>query len=131
LDGWGQVIKRLVDFATSAVCLIITSPIILVIAIAIKIDSKGKIIYSAERGGKDSDFTFYKFRTMYSHMSIGEDYGGPEAEKIRRELWKKNNRGGEDSPFLKIKQDPRVTRVGRFLRKTKLDEIPQFWNVLV
>ncbi len=131
LDGWGQVIKRVTDIILSALCLIVTSPIFLIIAVAIKIDSRGKIIYSAKRGGKDRDFTFYKFRTMYSHLSVGEEYGGVQAEAIRRELWKKNNRGGEIGPFLKVKHDPRVTRVGRFLRKTKLDEIPQFWNVLL
>ena len=67
---------------------------------------------------------------MYSHLSVGSDYGGQEAEKVRQELWKVNSRGGQNGPFLKIKHDPRVTRVGKFLRKTKLDEIPQFWNVL-
>jgi lipopolysaccharide/colanic/teichoic acid biosynthesis glycosyltransferase len=67
---------------------------------------------------------------MYSHMSVGEGYGGEEAQKIRHDLWKQNARGGESGPFLKIKDDPRVTRVGRILRKTKLDEIPQFINVL-
>ncbi len=131
LDGWGQVSKRVADIILSAFCLIITSPIFLIIAIAIKLDSNGKIIYSAVRGGKGKDFKFYKFRTMFSHMSVGEEYGGEQAEKIRQELWKKNDRGGENGTFLKIKHDPRVTRVGRFLRKTKLDEIPQFWNVLV
>jgi exopolysaccharide biosynthesis polyprenyl glycosylphosphotransferase len=131
LDGWGQVVKRLVDVLFSLICLVITLPFILIIALAIKLDSKGKVIYSAVRGGKGEDFKFYKFRTMYSHMSVGEGYGGEQAEKIRKELWKKNDRGGEQAPFLKIKHDPRVTRVGRFLRKTKLDEIPQFWNVLV
>jgi exopolysaccharide biosynthesis polyprenyl glycosylphosphotransferase len=131
LDGWGQVIKRVADIILSAFCLIITSPIFLIIAVAIKIDSRGKIIYSARRGGRGRDFKFYKFRTMYSHLSVGEDYGGEQAEQIRQKLWEKNDRGGKDGPFLKIKHDPRVTGVGRFLRKTKLDEIPQFWNVFV
>jgi lipopolysaccharide/colanic/teichoic acid biosynthesis glycosyltransferase len=74
------------------------------------------------------DFTFYKFRSMYTHLSNG--LGGEEAEKVREELWKHNDRGGAESPFLKIKNDPRITRVGKIIRKTKLDEIPQFWNVL-
>lgn len=130
LDGWGKVAKRVMDVVVSALCLILTSPFFLLIALAIKIDSRGKIIYSALRGGQDKDFQFYKFRTMYSHMSVGEGYGGQEAEKLRKELWKVNSRGGESGPFLKIKHDPRVTRIGRYLRKTKLDEIPQFWNVL-
>ena len=130
LDGWGKLTKRILDIILSIFCLIVTSPLFLAIAIIIKLDSKGKVIYSAERGGSGSDFKFYKFRSMYAHLSVGEKYGGTEAEKIRQELWKKNDRGGESSPFLKIKHDPRVTNFGRLLRKTKLDEIPQFWNVL-
>lgn len=130
LDGWGQVSKRIFDIFAALICLILTSPFFIAIAIAIKLDSKGKVIYSALRGGRKKDFLFYKFRSMYSHLSVGDEYGGDEAEKVRQELWKKNDRGGAEAPFLKIKHDPRVTRVGRFLRKSKLDEIPQFWNVL-
>lgn len=130
LDGWGKVAKRVLDIFASSLCLLVTSPLFILIALAIKLDSKGKIIYIATRGGSDEDFKFYKFRSMFSHMSVGDRYGGDAAEKIRLELWKKNDRGGAEGPFLKIKSDPRVTRVGRFLRKTKLDEIPQFWNVL-
>lgn len=130
LDGWGKVAKRLFDILTSLTCLLLTAPFFIVLSIAIKLDSKGKVIYSAPRGGKGKDFQFYKFRSMYSHMSVGDEYGGEEAERIRQELWKNNDRGGADGPFLKIKHDPRVTRMGRILRKTKLDEIPQFWNVL-
>ncbi|MCL5009178.1 MAG: sugar transferase [Patescibacteria group bacterium] len=131
LDGWGKVVKRMLDVVVAAVCLALTSPFFLLIAIAIKLDSPGRIIYAAMRGGRGRDFRFFKFRSMYSHLSVGEKYGGDEAEKVRQELWQKNDRGGKDAPFLKIKHDPRVTRVGRFLRRTKLDEIPQFWNVLI
>ena len=131
LDGWGKVVKRILDILASALCLVLTSPIFLIVSLAIKLDSKGKVIYSAVRGGRDKNFKFYKFRSMYSHLSVGDEYGGEQATKVRQELWKKNNRGGAESPFLKIKDDPRVTRVGRFLRRTKLDEIPQFWNVLI
>lgn len=130
LDGWGKLAKRIFDVISAVVCLVLTSPLFLIIAIAIIFDSKGKIIYSALRGGCGKDFKFYKFRTMFQHLSVGEEYGGNEAEKIRKQLWEKNDRGGKDGPFLKIKHDPRVTKVGRFLRRTKLDEIPQFWNVL-
>ncbi|MEK7618522.1 MAG: exopolysaccharide biosynthesis polyprenyl glycosylphosphotransferase [Patescibacteria group bacterium] len=131
LDGWGKVAKRVLDIVSSFACLIITFPITLFIYIAIKMDSRGRAIYTAVRGGRGKDFKFYKFRTMHSHLSVGEQYGGEAAHKVRQELWKQNDRGDEYSPFLKIKNDPRVTRVGRFLRRSKLDEIPQFWNVLI
>lgn len=130
LDGWGKVIKRVFDVVSSSICLILASPLFVLIYIAIKLDSKGPAIYKQIRGGHKRDFEFYKFRTMYTHLSDGDGYGGAEAQKVREELWRNNTRGGAASPFLKIKDDPRVTRVGRFLRKTKLDEIPQFWNVL-
>ena len=130
LTGWGSVVKRIFDIFLALISLILTSPFFLVIAIAIKLDSKGKVFYAAPRGGHKKDFTFYKFRTMYSHLSVGEEYGGVEAERVRQDLWKQNARGGESGAFLKIKDDPRVTRVGKILRKTKLDEIPQFFNVL-
>jgi exopolysaccharide biosynthesis polyprenyl glycosylphosphotransferase len=130
LDGWGKVVKRILDIMFSLVCLIITSPLFLIIAIVIKLNSPGKIFYVAKRGGRGKDFDFYKFRTMFTHLSVGHKYGGEKAEQVRQMLWEKNDRGGKQSPFLKIKHDPRVTSVGRFLRKTKLDEIPQFWNVL-
>ncbi len=130
LDGWGKVAKRVFDVFASILCLILTAPLFLIITLAVKFNSRGKVIYSAMRGGCKKDFRFYKFRTMFSHLSVGDEYGGQMAEKVRKELWQQNSRGGESGPFLKIKDDPRVTKVGKFLRKTKLDELPQFWNVL-
>lgn len=130
LDGWGKVAKRTVDILASGFCLIVTSPVFIALAIAIKLDSRGRVVYGALRGGRGRDFQFYKFRSMYSHLSVGDGYGGEQAERVRQELWKQSARGGTDGAFLKIKNDPRVTRVGRFMRRTKLDELPQFWNVL-
>lgn len=130
LDGWGRVYKRAFDILVSLVCFLITLPAFIIISIWIKLTSPGKVLYAAPRGGRGKDFIFYKFRTMHSHLSVGEGYGGEEAERVRQELWKINARGGEKGEFLKIKDDPRVTKVGKFLRKTKLDEIPQFLNVL-
>src|SRR6185437_890738 len=75
LDGWGKLAKRVADVIGSLICLILCSPFFLLIYIAIKLDSRGKAIYSAERGGCGKDFKFYKFRSMYSHMSVGEDFG--------------------------------------------------------
>ena len=128
LDGWGKVAKRVVDILGSFSAILILSPVFVLIYLAIRLDSRGPVIYAALRGGKGKDFKFYKFRSMFAHLSPG--LGGEEAELLRQELWKKNDRGGSDGPFLKIKNDPRGTRIGRMLRKTKLDEIPQFWNVL-
>lgn len=128
LAGWGNIVKRTTDILLGGIALIIASPFILIITLAIKIDSKGRVLFVQERYGQGKSFPFYKFRTMFQHMSEGANYGGAEAQKIRAELWKQNARG--TGPFLKIKNDPRVTRVGRFLRSTKLDELPQLFNVI-
>lgn len=130
LEGWGKVEKRIFDIVVSLLCIIITSPVQLIIAILIKLDSKGPVIYSAKRGSKNTSFWFYKFRSMYTHLSVGEGYGGTEAEQLWQNLRETNDRGGADGAVSKFKNDPRVTKFGRFLRKSKLDELPQFYNVL-
>jgi len=127
LEGWGKVVKRIFDIIAALICLILTSPVFLAIAVLIKLDSPGRVLYAAPRVGSEREFTFYKFRTMYSHLSVGDSYGGPEAQRLREEMKAQSARQG---PITKFKDDPRVTRVGRFLRRTKLDEIPQFMNVL-
>jgi exopolysaccharide biosynthesis polyprenyl glycosylphosphotransferase len=124
LDGWGRVVKRIMDVGISATALVITSPIMLATAIIIKMTSKGPVFFHQARAAGLGEFEFYKFRSMYSEMSEGS----AEGDKLREELEKQNARKG---PFVKIKNDPRVTPVGRFIRRTKIDELPQLWHILV
>ena len=130
LSGWGRVAKRVFDLILSVIGLIVVSPILLVVAIAIKLNSRGPVIFAQKRVGElGKFFTFYKFRSMYTEMSTGEGYGGEKAEEFRAKLKAEKN---EASGLLfKIKDDPRVTRVGKFIRKTSLDELPQLFNVLI
>jgi len=111
------LLKRLVDMMLSSTILIAISPVLLAIAIAIKLDSRGPVFYHSERLGKKARvFRCIKFRTMVN-----------DAEKRRAEIMHMNER---DGVLFKIANDPRVTRLGRFLRKYSLDELPQFFNVL-
>ncbi|HRY63434.1 MAG TPA: sugar transferase, partial [Patescibacteria group bacterium] len=119
LDGWGRVAKRFFDIVISFIFLIILSPVFLIITILIKLDSFGPIFYQAERvGARGKRFTLYKFRSMV----VG-------ADKMKEKLVASNERA--DGPLFKMKADPRITRVGKFLRKTSMDELPNFWNVLI
>jgi exopolysaccharide biosynthesis polyprenyl glycosylphosphotransferase len=105
------------DIALSALALLVLSPILLAIAIAVKLDSRGPVFYSSERIGKKGRvFRCTKFRTMVR-----------DAEKRRGEVMHMNER---DGVLFKISNDPRITKLGRFLRKYSLDELPQFFNVL-
>lgn len=123
LGGWGAVVKRLIDILVSLIGLIVLSPVFLLIAIAIKLNSRGPVFFHQPRAAGLSEFEFYKFRSMYYEMSEGTVSG----DKLREELEKHNARKG---PFVKIKNDPRVTPVGRFIRRTKLDELPSLWHIL-
>lgn len=110
-------VKRVIDVLLSALALLILSPLFLVVAIAIKLDSPGPVFYCSERIGKKGRvFRCTKFRTM-----------GVDAERRKAELLHMNER---DGVLFKVSNDPRVTRLGRFLRKYSIDELPQFWNVL-
>lgn len=131
LDGWGRIIKRIFDIIGALIAIIIFSPIMLATAIAIKLDSNGPVLYLDYRyGQKFKKFIFYKFRSMKAELCDGE---GPsatkEGNKILSELvdCEQNTRCG---PLHKIKDDPRITRVGKFIRKFSLDEFPGFFNVL-
>ena len=112
-----RVIKRLTDILGSIVGLVITGILFIPIALAIKLDSKGPVIFSQYRMGKNGrKFKIYKFRTMCN-----------DAESKKKELEAQNEM---DGAIFKIEHDPRITKVGAFLRKTSLDELPQFYNIL-
>lgn len=110
-------VKRMVDIVASALLLVVFSPLLLVTAIAVLATSPGPAIFKQDRIGKDGRaFEFYKFRSMRS-----------TAESERVALLSHNEKNG---PIFKIEEDPRITRVGRFIRRTSIDELPQIWNVL-
>lgn len=119
LEGWGSIIKRMVDVVGSLVGLILLGVLFPFVAFAIKLETPGPVIIGLTRireGGKP--FTLYKFRSMVKN-----------AHELKfTELKEKNER--KDSPLFKIKDDPRITRVGHFLRRFRIDELPNFVNVL-
>ena len=115
--SWQSVIKHVMDLAGSFVLLILLSPLFLLIAIAIKIASPGPVFFCQQRSGQNgAPFTLYKFRTMVTN-----------AEQFKHELEAMNEMSG---PVFKVTNDPRITRVGKWLRRYSLDELPQFFNVL-
>ena len=109
--------KRTLDIICSTLGLIILSPVLLIVAILIKLESKGPVIFSQKRVGLNgNEFKMYKFRSMVQN-----------AEELKEKLAKQNEMSG---PMFKMKDDPRVTKVGKFIRKTSIDEIPQLINVI-
>jgi exopolysaccharide biosynthesis polyprenyl glycosylphosphotransferase len=117
LTGFNLAVKRAFDLACAGLALVLLSPIWLLIALAIKLDSPGPVLFRQMRSGREGrPFVLYKFRSMYE---------GAETDMER--LLAMNEASG---PLFKIKDDPRRTRVGRFLRRTSLDELPQILNVL-
>ena len=130
LYGWGRFLKRAFDMALSTLALLILSPIILVIGLAVKLDSRGPVFYLHRRLGLNGKvFKVFKFRTMKLEFCRGRGYGGAAAERKYREMMNQAKYRAELEANFKVKNDPRVTRVGRFLRRTSLDEMPQFINV--
>ena len=115
---WQLVLKRVMDICGAVVGLILCGIISIFLIPAIKLDSPGPAIFSQIRIGKNGRrFKFYKFRSMYV-----------DAEERKKELMKNNEM---DGLMFKMEDDPRITKVGKFIRKTSLDEFPQFWNVLI
>jgi exopolysaccharide biosynthesis polyprenyl glycosylphosphotransferase len=114
----GLLLKRTLDIVLSSVMLIIALPVLAALALLIRLSSSGAVLFRQTRCGRNGRlFTLYKFRTM-----------SPDAEERRAEIEHLNEM---DGPVFKAKNDPRVTRFGRFLRKFSLDELPQLWNVLL
>lgn len=112
-----EVFKRALDFLAALLGLILLSPIFLIVSILIKLESEGEVIFSQTRIGLNGkEFKMYKFRSMVKN-----------AEELKAKLAAQNEMSG---PMFKMKEDPRVTKVGKFIRKTSIDELPQLINVL-
>lgn len=110
-------IKRIIDIIGALCGIILMGPLMIVVGVWIKIDSKGSAFFAQKRVGQDgTGFKMYKFRSMCS-----------DAECLLDNLRVKNEMSG---PMFKIKEDPRVTKIGRFIRKTSIDELPQLFNIL-
>ena len=127
-DRWnvGPLSKRAFDILVASIALLILSPLFLLIAVAIRIESRGKFIYIAKRAGRGYKiFNFYKFRTMY------KDADKRVAELHHLNQYINTTGDGKGPVFFKVSNDPRITRVGRLLRNTSLDELPQLINVLL
>jgi exopolysaccharide biosynthesis polyprenyl glycosylphosphotransferase len=118
LNRSSRVAKRALDLVVSSLTLLVLSPILLVVAIGIKLDSRGPVLFRQVRAGRGGrEFGVFKFRSMYR-----------DADE-RKRLYEEQNEA-EDGVMFKIKEDPRITRFGRFIRRTSLDELPQLLNVL-
>ncbi len=113
-----RIIKRIIDIIGALTGILLFSPILIIVAIWIKVeDPKGKVFFSQNRVGKNGkQFRMYKLRSMVHN-----------AEELKKELLKQNEMSG---PMFKMKNDPRITKVGRIIRKTSIDEIPQLFNIL-
>jgi exopolysaccharide biosynthesis polyprenyl glycosylphosphotransferase len=117
LDGWPSMVKRALDVTVSFVLLLFLAPLLAVVSVAVKFTSKGSVLFLQERIGLNKRrFLIYKFRTMV-----------PNADKMLPELEVLNEMAG---PVFKIKNDPRMTPIGRLLRRASIDELPQLLNVL-
>jgi exopolysaccharide biosynthesis polyprenyl glycosylphosphotransferase len=117
LPATGLVVKRIIDIVGAILGLMVLLPLMLAIALLVKGDSHGPVLYAAKRAGrKGQPFRCYKFRTMVS-----------DADQYKNSLQGLNKRSG---PIFKVFDDPRITRVGRWLRRYSLDELPQLWNVM-
>jgi exopolysaccharide biosynthesis polyprenyl glycosylphosphotransferase len=123
LEGWGKIGKRIFDLFVSGLLIILLSPLLLVIALAVKLTSDGPVFFSYKRiGERGKSFTYFKFRSMVdkAHQLRFDPKFVKKQEDIRK-----------GSPLMKFVNDPRITPVGRFIRKLSLDELPELFNVFI
>lgn len=123
LEGWGRIAKRTFDVIVSGLIILAISPILLIVAIAIKLDSRGPLFFSYKRIGiNGKPFTYFKFRSMYK-----------DAHKLRfdPEFLKQHQNLREGSPMMKFADDPRITKVGKVIRRFSIDELPELFNVFI
>ncbi len=129
LDGWGRIAKRVLDLTGAMFGLILFSPILLLTALAIKLDTAGPVLYKQTRLGRNkASFAMYKFRSMGLEYCTGDAYGGKVAEHYEKKLRAERNQ--RPGPLFKMRNDPRITKIGRIIRRWRIDELPQFLNVL-
>ncbi len=131
LDGWGKIIKRAVDFTGALIGILIFGIPMMIISLAIWLESGGPIIFFNERVGHKGNFNLYKFRYMKTKYCHGKQFSAAHNRRaliFLNELIKKQSI--KKGPIYKIKNDPRKTRIGAILEKLSLDELPQFFNVL-
>ncbi len=130
LEGWGRILKRFFDIVFASIFIIILSPVFLAVAILVALDSPGPVIYKNIRVGQRGLFPTYKFRRMYINLCTGSEYDrSGDAEKLQEHLV--TTQSQRKGPIFKVLNDPRQTRVGGFLERTSLDELPQLFNVLI
>ncbi|MFA6486470.1 MAG: sugar transferase [Candidatus Magasanikbacteria bacterium] len=131
LTGWGAITKRFFDIIGSIVLIVIFSPIFIICSLVILLETGRPIIYKNERvGRKGKNFFAFKFRSMYQKYCTGAQFKSTDASALRAEAELIKTNSAKSGPVYKIKNDPRVTTFGRFIRRWSLDEIPQFFNVL-
>ena len=148
--------KRLIDIVVSGLLILLISPLLLLVALAIRLESKGNIFYAAKRVGQHyRTFRFWKFRSMYQdadqrvaalkaqsqYQSVqietsnlceaADDLRVADDQVMTENQWAAQRNDEVKHAFFKVKNDPRITRVGSFIRRTSIDELPQLWNVLV
>ena len=121
-----ELAMRALDIVVAGLALIVLSPLLLVVAILVRLDSRGPAIFRQERVGRNlKPFRVAKFRTMRNGVAAD-----PHRAYVEEMIREDDNAKGTPRPMMKLQADPRITKIGHFLRRTSIDELPQFWNVL-